>query len=975
MPQRPRLSRLPTYGSLLGLLVFATPARAIELLDGRIQVHGYVQNELRTISEDFRVGGFYLSSWTNILAVEIEADIAPDGFGPFDLVSGFSRLELRFNCAWTKACGIARSVDSWGDRAKRVPREFADGRRSGVTGVLQNPDEGRTRLHNDGNYLLPFTQVPPLDTITELGGVGVPTTFGPVLDSLFAIRKFGDNGILPQGPWNTGPEIEPIGSLRSVRNVTIPNLPLRPVLTQAGSLDPALGGAQGLYVPSQNLRREMDRFGPFDQNYTQNELEWNHGAGQDEHELKELYLDLEMLEGRLRLRLGKQFIVWGKTELFRTTDQFNPVDIGLVSLGSLEETRIGLWSIDAIYSFYDVGPLEDVRLELAANLDQFEPIDLGRCGEPYAVFLVCGKSVGLFAHGILGAGLAGEIRPPDPWDDVKGLEFGARLEFRWDRFSFAITDFYGYSDSPTAKTLNAYERKVDPWTGRPLDVNGNVLDPADPNVRQRAIDQGASNRQFFDVFCSATIGVAGNALPGVTGLDQECALSLFNSQVAPVFNIPIATALSFALSGQVLGEAVVDAIIQQIGGTLPPGFALQDLNYNIQAGEVDLLNGLNGGLTVQQQALLGCGMYYGTNCHAHGIDLFNAEASVLLQAFPQFETGGPVATRVVNGQIFTLPGARGPDDPLYDPRIDGCVDATHNGLAPAGFCADSLQNLLSRGFRNELGVISQNLLAVLAVLGDATPTDPNCNLSQPLNCALVRAIFGAAGTQRPELRAGGNGRFGRRDFFWHSGAELGLVYNKRNVFGVSTDFAEDTFKTNWGVEFTWINGENYTNHTERDGYSQNQTFNLTLSVDRPTFINFLNSNRTFLFNSQWFVRYIDDYQRNGAFSVNGPVSVLGTFTIFTGYYQDRLLPALTLVHDMMSGSGAVLGQITYRFSESFSASFGAAAFYGDPEKQMVPITQAIIGNNTGDFQTRTKYDGLSALAERDELFFTLRYTF
>ena len=62
--------------------------------------------------------------------------------------------------------------------------------------------------------------------------------------------------------------------------------------------------------------------------------------------------------------LGKQNIVWGKTELFRTTDQFNPLDLGLSTLPSLEEARIPLLALRGVYSFYDVGPLADLRVEL-----------------------------------------------------------------------------------------------------------------------------------------------------------------------------------------------------------------------------------------------------------------------------------------------------------------------------------------------------------------------------------------------------------------------------------------------------------------------------------------------------------------------------------------------------------------------------------------------------------------------------------
>ena len=126
-------------------------------------------------------------------------------------------------------------------------------------------------------------------------------------------------------------------------------------------------------------------------------------------------------------------------------------------LTSLEESRISLWSARATYSLYDIGPLEDVRLEVAANLDDYEPSEFGRCGQPYTIWLVCGKTFGLWSHGFAGIGLAGERHPQSFWESQKGLEFGARVEFRWDRFSFQVSDFWGYDDVPRDRSSSV------PW--------------------------------------------------------------------------------------------------------------------------------------------------------------------------------------------------------------------------------------------------------------------------------------------------------------------------------------------------------------------------------------------------------------------------------------------------------------------------------------------------------------------------------
>ena len=66
-----------------------------------------------------------------------------------------------------------------------------------------------------------------------------------------------------------------------------------------------------------------------------------------------------------------------------------------------------------------------------------------------------------------------------------------------------------------------------------------------------------------------------------------------------------------------------------------------DQDYQVAGGSGDPQT-LNDRLTAQQEALLGCGPFWGTNCDEQGIDLLNMDASVLLQAFPGIDgTGTP----------------------------------------------------------------------------------------------------------------------------------------------------------------------------------------------------------------------------------------------------------------------------------------------------------------------------------------------
>jgi len=489
------------------------------------------------------------------------------------------------------------------------------------------------------------------------------------------------------------------------------------------------------------------------------------------------------------------------------------------------------------------------------------------------------------------------------------------------------------------------------------------------------------NRQLFDVSCSATVGIAAVAFPEAA---DRCLLDITNAKTT-VVGITIANSLAAVLAGTPAGNSLITALTK-----LPPGQRPSTVALNIDPNDgpgggafAGLHQSLSERLTSEQEALLGCGPFYGTNCDEDGIDVFNAEASVLVQSFPEFEPNGPVATRYVSGRgLVTLPGARGPADPHYSAYVDGCVGPGPVGCnagdpGRTGASATLLVNgYTSEPFKNELAAASYNFLLLVAGLGVSTGNDPTCDVNNPITCEFVRGVFAIAGTRRPEVNAGGNGEFGRRDFVWSGGAEVEFRYPKRNVLGFATDFAEDHTKTNWSLEATWMHGEPFQVTSEPHGWDKFETYNLTISVDRPTFINFLNPNRTFFVNGQLFLRWIQDYQDDDRMFVHGPLSALWTLSLFTGYYQDRMLPGVTWVHDARSTSGGLIAQMSYRFTENFSATLGVAAFYGKPDEVQSPaLTPILVQNGGNDYKALQRYDGLSALAERDELFLILRYTF
>jgi len=1168
----------------------SSPAGAFTFFDGKLEVHGYAAQQIRVLGNDFDAEEeFDLAQWYNVFSLELEAKPFPRGLGPLEIVEFFVRAEARYDCVWTRACGLFPSVNTYGNRAEHLPPRLINGRQAGWAGSLRTFDNRYYTQFDRDNYRLENSNEPRRNDQEPMRFQNLPgfvslygNSYGP--NQVFEpfVNDFGDDpatfhlfqvmkrckfGATNQrggennqtsrilGPWNPGCPIIENALLRHSPNPfssidqnptlmgvdRLPNTgdePLDPLLTAANSAPTIIipngrgerpfrpapfysnlfrglqhDEAQGLYLPSPGLVRAVKSgdLDGIDQNFGQQELAWNRGASQqDEKELKEAYVDIEAAEGRLWLRLGRQTIVWGKTELFRNTDQFNPQDFGMASIPSLEESRIALWAARGTWSFYNIGKLEDVRLEVAVNLDDAEPADLGRCGEPFAVELVCGITLGYFAHGFTGAGLAGVDKAPAPWEDTSGIEGGARLEWRYKRFSFQLSDFWGYDDFPYPRRISTYERNVDPNTGRPrragargacttgaeesclgspnavlkdgtgnpirladLDFDGVPETPVtrtnttyDPTyARAVLIIDGAhkadvlanspANQTAF-AFANILCGVAADADPAL------CGFAALNGQGGPgaLLGSSVGAGASAILGGSAL--AVNSGVMSGFLCTIRNNPQSQRTACRVAlAGSLIRLNrdpgddvgpfsdgggtsfsaanqGLGQRLTPQQEALLGCGPFFSSDCDIDGIDMLNAEASVLLQAWPGFDGtrgsvydwdtrlpgqpgtvglphGGPVATRFENGQLLILPGARGPADPGYDPTVDGCV-------APSpGHCAAAnplLHPFSGEQFLNEIAGLSFNWLVTvvgggrelvnpsLATISEFDPLDPygigirppgapnagvprpgidvaaaqagqptSCGLWKPLLCESVRGFLATAGARRNTTKAGGKNGFGRRDFVWHSSGEIVLDYQKRNVLGFAFDFDEDKTKSNWGVEASWVSHQPFSNNDEWDGISVVDTLNLTISVDRPTFINFLNPGRTFFFNSQIFIQYINDY--DDSFWANGPVNVLATFTAFTGYFQDRLMFFNTVVYDVNSNSGALLPSISYRFTENFSLTLGANVFMGRQQLVDAPINEIRPGlNRVGSNAYMDPVEnGLSALRERDEVFFNLRYTF
>jgi len=85
-------------------------------------------------------------------------------------------------------------------------------------------------------------------------------------------------------------------------------------------------------------------------------------------------------------KVGKQQIVWGRTDLFRVLDVLNPVDYSRNNIyDELEDIRIPMWMAELEYRWGATSFFDDINLSFVWNFDQFRPNNLGQAGQPYQI--------------------------------------------------------------------------------------------------------------------------------------------------------------------------------------------------------------------------------------------------------------------------------------------------------------------------------------------------------------------------------------------------------------------------------------------------------------------------------------------------------------------------------------------------------------------------------------------------------------
>lgn len=210
--------------------------------------------------------------------------------------------------------------------------------------------------------------------------------------------------------------------------------------------------------------------------------------------LRELYVSNSLpLAGddQLFLKVGRQQVVWGRTDLFRVLDVINPVDFSRNNIyDELEDIRIPQWIVNAEWRMGATQMFQDSNLQLVWNVDKFRPNTLGQCGNPNVILDAgCffrgmvnlwenGGTVSNFANVGPGVLLSTDFGPNTlgirdvelPSWKLSNTQIGGKFEgVTAGGFAFSLNALNYRSQLPS---LRGGRSATNSFTGQPCDVGG-----------------------------------------------------------------------------------------------------------------------------------------------------------------------------------------------------------------------------------------------------------------------------------------------------------------------------------------------------------------------------------------------------------------------------------------------------------------------------------------------------------------------
>jgi hypothetical protein len=169
---------------------------------------------------------------------------------------------------------------------------------------------------------------------------------------------------------------------------------------------------------------------------------------QDRDYVSEAYIDY--IRGPWNIRFGQQIVVWGETDIKRTVDIINPIDVRLGSPGvdAWEEIKLGLFMLRGTYQSQLPGNLLFEALYIPGD---FRPARLPVEGTHYGPNPVDGKN-GFYPYVPYGVTtwLFDQARKDAPGWELKNYEYGLRVRGFSFNIDWTLLYYNGLYDAPIA---------------------------------------------------------------------------------------------------------------------------------------------------------------------------------------------------------------------------------------------------------------------------------------------------------------------------------------------------------------------------------------------------------------------------------------------------------------------------------------------------------------------------------------------
>lgn len=231
-----------------------------------------------------------------------------------------------------------------------------------------------------------------------------------------------------------------------------------------------------------------------------------------------------------------------------------------------------------------------------------------------------------------------------------------------------------------------------------------------------------------------------------------------------------------------------------------------------------------------------------------------------------------------------------------------------------------------------------------------------------------------------------------------------IDFPRVNLFGASADLYIESMKSSIRLEAAYTTGEEFPNTLQPELYSESDVLRWVIGVDRPTFIRFLNPNRSFLFSLQVFGQHLLDHEliatpAGQAGMPDWEDNILMTLLIQGGYFNDRLTPTLLTAWDTRAHAMVIGPSLSWIFNNNWTMTLGANLKFGQSKNnfddcracnQFPPFTDPAEGTpGAGTLpvgQAVNRLVGYAPLGafrsgpigmaqEEDEIQFFLRYSF